>query len=173
VYASPEVLEGGPSTAGHRLFDNSEKHPEVRTDSLLHLRTSNRSIRSEQLATWVNHVLAGDSERAAALKVTSKFPIFLLRDLSETRLKLRHQGMGENRYGLVGSSGAARLRAEGLEPSSSFHADYPWHHWYLAGPADVRSSYQCEVFATEFEIQGLELEWIGICWGWRFRLARV
>ena len=168
VYASPEVLEGGPSTAGHRLFDNSEKHPEVRTHFLLHLRTSNRSIRSEQLATWVNHVLDGDSERAASLKVTSKFPVFLLRDLNETRLKLSHQGIGENRYGLVGSSGAARLRAEGLEPSSSFHADYPWHHWYLGGPADVRSSYQCEVFATEFEIQGLELDWIGICWGGDF-----
>jgi hypothetical protein len=69
------------------------------------------------------------------------------------------------RYGLVGSSGAARLRAEGLEPSSTFHADYPWEHWYLAGETDLRSRFQCEVFATEFEIQGLELDWIGLCWG--------
>jgi hypothetical protein len=68
----------------------------------------------------------------------------------------------------VGSSGAARLRAEGLEPSSTFHAEYPWEHWYLAGDGDVRSSYQCEVFATEFEIQGLELDWIGLCWGGDF-----
>lgn len=57
------------------------------------------------------------------------------------------------------------LRAEGLEPSSTFHADYPWEHWYLAVEEDLRSSYQCEVFATEFEIQGLELDWIGLCWG--------
>jgi hypothetical protein len=69
---------------------------------------------------------------------------------------------------LVGSSGAARLRAEGLEPNSTFHADYPWEHWYLAGESDLRSSYQCEVFATEFEIQGLELDWIGLCWGGDF-----
>ena len=74
----------------------------------------------------------------------------------------------ENRCGMVGSSGAARLRAEGLEPSSSFHADYPWEHWYLAEETDVRSSYACEVFATEFEIQGLELDWIGVCWGGDF-----
>jgi DUF2075 family protein len=60
------------------------------------------------------------------------------------------------------------LRAEGLEPSSSFHADYQWEHWYLADETDVRSSYKCEVFATEFEIQGLELDWIGICWGGDF-----
>jgi len=69
---------------------------------------------------------------------------------------------------MVGSSGAARLRAEGLEPSSSFHAEYPWEHWYLAEETDVRSSYRCEVFATEFEIQGLELDWIGLCWGGDF-----
>jgi hypothetical protein len=68
----------------------------------------------------------------------------------------------------VGSSQAARLRAEGLEPDSAFHGGYPWEHWYLAGPADVRSSNQLEVFATEFEIQGLELDWVGLCWGGDF-----
>ena len=31
IYASPEVLEGGPSTAGHRLFRGSTKAREVRT----------------------------------------------------------------------------------------------------------------------------------------------
>ncbi len=68
----------------------------------------------------------------------------------------------------MGSSAATRLRAEGLEPSSDFHAAYPWHHWYLAPPEDVRSSYACEVHATEFEIQGLELDWVGLCWGGDF-----
>jgi hypothetical protein len=81
---------------------------------------------------------------------------------------LQQHRKGLERFGLAGSSGAARIRAEGLEPSSSFHADYPWEHWYLAGEADVRSSYRCEVFATEFEIQGLELDWIGLCWGGDF-----
>jgi hypothetical protein len=81
---------------------------------------------------------------------------------------LRSQTKGASRCGLVGSSGAARLRAEGLEPSSSFHAEYPWEHWYLSGENDIRSSYRCEVFATEFEIQGLELDWIGMCWGGDF-----
>jgi len=168
VFASPEVLEGGPSTAGHRLFDDPIKQKEVQTNSTLHLRTSNRSLRAEKLATWVNSVLDGDTERAASLKVAERFPILLSRNLSETRFKLREQGIGPNRYGLVGSSGAARLRAEGLEPNSTFHADYPWEHWYLGEKTDVRSSFQCEVFATEFEIQGLELDWIGLCWGGDF-----
>ena len=164
ICASPEVLVGGPSTAGHRLFGDTEQR-EVKTSSTLHLRTSNRSLRAEKLATWVNCVLDGDWEGAAHLRITEKFPILLSRNLNQTRSMLREQGIGVNRFGLAGSSGAARLRAEGLEPSSTFHADYAWEHWYLGERTDVRSSFQCEVFATEFEIQGLELDWIGLCWG--------
>jgi hypothetical protein len=116
----------------------------------------------------VNHVLGGKAEEAASLRIAERFPIFLSRDLNEVRVKLKEQGIGANRYGLIGSSGAARLRAEGLEPSSTFHAEYPWEHWYLAEENDLRSSFRCEVFATEFEIQGLELDWIGLCWGGDF-----
>ena len=168
IFASPEVLTGGPSTAGHRLFDPSIAPLAVQTNPALHLRTSNRSLRAENLATWVNHVIEGDAESAGALKIADRFPIFLSRDLAQTRTKLQQQGIGPVRYGLVGSSGAARLRAEGLEPNSTFHADYPWEHWYLAGESDLRASFRCEVFATEFEIQGLELDWIGLCWGGDF-----
>jgi hypothetical protein len=168
IYASPEVLEGGASTAGHRLFEKSSTQKQVTTSDALHLRTSNRSLRAERLATWVNLVLAGDADGAFSLGVTAKFPIFLVRDLGQLRHKLEDSAKGRDRYGLVGSSGAARLRAVGLEPSSSFHAEYQWEHWYLAEATDVRSSYQCEVFATEFEIQGLELDWIGLCWGGDF-----
>ncbi len=168
VYASPEVLEGGASTAGHRLFEDVAKKQSVRTNSALHLRTSNRSLRTDKLAIWVNHVLEGSAEEAASLGITSSFPILLSRSLGETRAKLSEYKIGATRFGLTGSSGAARLRAEGLEPSSTFHAEYPWHHWYLSENTDIRSSYQCEVFATEFEIQGLELDWTGICWGGDF-----
>ena len=167
IYASPEVLVGGASTAGHRLFEGSLVR-DIETSPALHLRTSNRSLRAEQLATWVNLVLDGDAARAAALDINRRFPIFLSRDLRETRRTLREHSKGMDRCGLVGSSGATRLRAEGLEPNSTFHADYPWEHWYLADEADIRSSYCCEVFATEFEIQGLELDWIGLCWGGDF-----
>jgi hypothetical protein len=168
IYASPEVLNGGPSTAGHKLFDEPSQRKEVETSTALHLRTSNRSLRADQLATWVNLIIDGEAEKAASLGIPARFPIFLSRDLVETRAKLREQGIGTIRYGLIGSSGAARLRSEGLEPSSSFHAEYPWQHWYLGDATDVRSSFRCEVFATEFEIQGLELDWIGLCWGGDF-----
>ncbi len=167
IYASPEVIEGGTSTAGHRLFSNHSDR-NIHQTTTLHLRTSNRSLRADNLAQWVNHVLDGQPERAFAMKITERFPIFLYRDLQQTREKLKKESLGESRFGLTGSSGAMRLRAEGLEPSSTFHAEYPWHHWYLAPRTDLRSSYSCEVFATEFEIQGLELDWIGLCWSGDF-----
>ncbi len=168
VYASPEVVNGGTSTAGHRLFADANEAADIVTTPLLHLRTSNRSLRAEDLAQWVNLVLLGDRSAAATMNVGARFPLLLTRDLAVARRKLREQALGESRYGLVGSSKAARLRAEGLEPDSSFHGAYPWHHGYLASPHDVRSSFACEVFATEFEIQGLELDWVGLCWGGDF-----
>ncbi len=170
IYASPEVLTGGPSTAGRRLFEQNptERNARVQTTPLLHLRTSNRSLRAENLAHWVNCVLDGNAAEAAAVRIANRFPISLTRDLTQLRYELRRHSLGDSRYGLVGSSKAARLRAEGLEPDSAFHAAYPWQHWYLAASEDVRSSYGCEVFASEFEIQGLELDWIGLCWGGDF-----
>ena len=131
----------------------------------LHLRTSNRSIAPKiwplgSILCWMGmqpmpqQFMSRISSRSSSPEI-----------LNEMRSKLQKQAMGSIRYGLVGSSGASRLRAEGLEPNSTFHADYPWEHWYLAPEEDLRSSYRCEVFATEFEIQGLELDWIGLCWG--------
>ncbi|GAA3753983.1 DUF2075 domain-containing protein [Terriglobus aquaticus] len=168
VYASPEVLNGGRSTAGRKLFTQETGLLEVREEPLLHLRTSNRSLRAEDLAEWVNAVLDGDAPRAAKLDISKRFPLLLTRSLNKTRAVLKREAIGSSRCGLVGSSKAARLRAEGLEPDSAFHSEYPWEHWYLSPRGDVRSSYQCEVFATEFEVQGLELDWVGVCWGGDF-----
>ncbi len=165
IHASPEVLLGGTSTAGHQLFDSQTTSRPVHSEDKLHLRTSNRSLRAETLSHWVNLVLEGNHSAAKNLKITSRFPVFLTRSLDDTRRKLRSEALAQSRFGLVASSAATRLRAEGLEPSSDFHAAYPWHHWYLAPREDIRSSYACEVHATEFEIQGLELDWIGLCWG--------
>jgi hypothetical protein len=134
----------------------------------LHLRTSNRSLRAENLAKWVNAVIEGKATTAKELGIGEKFPLYLTRKIETLKATLQRESLGASRYGLAGSSGATRLRADGLEPDSAFHAQYPWEHWYLAGKGDVRSSFQCEVFATEFEIQGLELDWVGLCWGGDF-----
>jgi len=171
VYASPEALQGGEAVAGSKLFVVDYDHAiPVRAEAQLHLNVSVRSLKAASYSEWVNSVVRGDAVGAAAIAAHAKteqdsFPTLLTRSLDDARALLRHNTMGERRCGLVGSSGSTRLRAEGLEPDSTFHAEYPWNHWYLAGPRDVRSSHQLEVFATEFEIQGLELDWVGVCWG--------
>ena len=164
IFASKEAIEGGPSVAGTRLFDQHLPSA-LRVEPQLHLDVAIRNLRADFYTRWVNHVLSGERDEAMALEAHKSFPIFLTRSLEEARHLLTENARGESRSGLVGSSKAARLRAEGLEPDSSFHAEYPWEHWYLSGPHDVRSCYQLEVFASEFEIQGLELDWVGVCWG--------
>ena len=164
IYAFPEAVNGSAAVAFSRLFPEGAP-ANVQVQPQLHLDVAVRSLKADQYARWVDHVLEGDSHKAAALAQQLTFPVYLTRTLADTRTLLRENTRGEARCGLVGSSKAARLRAEGLEPDSSFHAEYPWDHWYLAGANDTRSSYALEVFTTEFEIQGLELDWIGLCWG--------
>ncbi len=42
-------------------------------------------------------------------------------------------------------------------------------HWFLDGKEDVRSSYYLEDVATEFDVQGLELDWACVTWDADFR----
>lgn len=93
------------------------------------------------------------------------FPVVLSRDLAETKAWLQKNTRGERRCGLVASSGASRLRAFGIETSMAIREAYSYAHWFLKPREDVRSSFQLETVATEFEIQGLELDLAGLCWG--------
>lgn len=167
IVASPEALNGGPSVAGSRLFDGDV--PEtlvIRVDPAMHLPVSIRSFRAEAMTDWVNAVLSGEADKASRIKETfSDLPIALTRSLERARAWLVERTRGLRRCGLVTSSGALRLRAFGLEVSSSFRQSCNWCEWFLAPRGDVRSSYQLEVAATEFECQGLELDWVGLCWG--------
>ena len=165
IISSPDVVRGGDSVAGGKLLaDPASAHLLVEEEARLHLTVSVRSLNAENYSRWVNCVIEGDANGAAELK-TGNFPVYLTRDLDTLRRSLKNQMVGESRCGLVGSSKAARLRAEGLEPDGTFHGGYRWDRWYLAPESDVRCSSQLEVYATEFEIQGLELDWIGLCWG--------
>jgi len=177
VYASPEVLSdnsGGPFS----LFSgNTPESSRIIPVENFHLKVSNRSVRSKGVSAWVDAVLVGDVSAAKEIAVkTSSAPI-LARNLSVVRQWLREKRRGLTRAGLVASSGTARLRADGLETSFDFHQRFEWERWFLDRDAceepdcdhrycnDVRSSSKLEVAATQFEIQGLELDWIGVCWG--------
>lgn len=177
VWASPEALTGGTSVAGSQLFAGQHIQSVHTPDPLprltvihepdLHLHVSVRSHRAQRIAEWVNCVLSGDA--AAAREVVQhfgEFPIALTRDLATARAWLHDHRVDDlRRAGLVASSGALRLRAYGVEVSPGFRQGFKYEDWFLGPPDDVRSSSFLEVPATEFEIQGLEIDWAGVCWG--------
>ncbi len=167
IVVSPEVLHGGTSVAGHRLFTNPHGAPEaVRTDSSMHLSVSVRSPKAQRLAEWVNALISLDAGAAReALRTIRGFRLMLTRSLSGARNWLRQSATGTLRAGLLASSGALRLRPYGLELDAEFHRGFPIERWFLDGCDDFRPSNSLEVAMTEFECQGLELDYVGLCWG--------
>lgn len=133
----------------------------------LHLSVSVRSFRAEKLSEFVGAIVAGEAIEARKLhrEINATYPIALTRDLRQAREWLRGHARGSERIGLVASSGASRLKPEGV----NVHEKIDAATWFLNGKDDVRSSYYMEDPATEFDIQGLELDWVGVCWDADFR----
>ena len=128
----------------------------------LHLSVSMRSFRAEKLSTFVSRVIEAKPEPASLLleELNGKYPIRITRSLQTARLWLQSMARGTERTGLVASSGALRLRPEGIFVKSSIDPA----NWFLNDKHDVRASYYMEDVATQFDIQGLELDWVGTCW---------
>lgn len=172
VATSPKALTGDTSVAGNRLFeDNNHAGISIQEDTSLHLDVCLRSFRAQRVSEWVEAMLSGNAQKASDIVPSiSNFPITLTRSLTTAREWLRKQTRGFRRCGLVASAGATRLRRYGIELSSGFRQGNRdlYVRWFLEWPPDVRSSNQLEVVASEFECQGLELDWLGVCWGGDF-----
>lgn len=138
-----------------------------KTETGLHLAVSIRSFRAEKLSAFVNALVAGNAVEAKAIQqeITSLYPIALTRSLPQAKAWLRSQARGSERFGLAAYSGASRLKPEGINVHEKIDAPY----WFLNAKSDVRSSFYLEDPATEFDIQGLELDWVGVCWDANFR----
>ncbi|MFD1765309.1 DNA/RNA helicase domain-containing protein [Sphingorhabdus buctiana] len=162
--ASPEVLDGGEATAWQTLFDGPPAAWAEREPSL-HLNSSIRSYGSPSVPPWVNSLLAGNLREAARIsQVEPDFPVYLTRSLNEAKEWLTRSARGNRRCGLVASSGARRIRADGLGVSLGAAQLDDLAHWFLRGREDIRSSYALEVTANEYGCQGLELDYVGVCW---------
>jgi hypothetical protein len=134
----------------------------VRADEHLHLAVSMRSFRAEALSDFVGHLVSNEpvAARAAYDCIRATYPIYLTRDLQTCRAWLRQKARGTERFGLVASSGAQRLRPEGIYVKAAVDPA----NWFLNDASDVRSSYYLEEVASEFDVQGLELDWAAVCW---------
>lgn len=141
-------------------------HPNVYTTDELHLAVSLRSFRAEKLSLFVHQLL--DMEKVAAsatLKELTKYPIVLTRDVEKAKRWLKEHARGNERYGIIVSSQAYRLRPLAID----VRVKPDPVHWFLSDREDVRSSYYMEDVVTEFDIQGLELDYTCVVWDGDFR----
>lgn len=143
------------------------KNPNAKQVDKLHLAVSMRSFRAENLSKFVHCLLDRDVEQARMLyqSFRDKYPIILTRDLDKAKVWLEQKVCGSERYGLVVSSQAYRLKPLAIDVRLQPDIE----SWFLADKKDVRSSLFLEDAATEFDIQGLELDWTCLVWDGDFR----
>lgn len=168
IHISPRLSDSEYNA--NKVVETLKSHPNVFYNQDLHLSVSMRSFRAENVSLLVKQIL--DLETSEAKKtfqsINEKYPIVITRNLSKARNWLKSQARGSERYGLVVSSQAERLKAEGIFVKSPIDPV----HWFLNNKNDVRSSYYLEDVATEFHIQGLELDWVGVTWDADFRFTK-
>lgn len=160
IYVSDKITDDEYSK-GHN-FAEMTKNMNVNIIEDLHLAVSLRSFRSENVSNFVKALLDVDIDTAKRLyeQFNNDYPVFVTRNLRKAKLWVRSQAKGSQRYGLTASSGAKRLRKYGIWVQNKIEAT----NWFLNGKNDVRSSFHLEETATEFDIQGLELDWTIVCW---------
>jgi hypothetical protein len=139
----------------------------VSYDDDLHLAVSMRSFRAEDVSLLVKQMLDLEmhSARKIYAKIRDKYPLVITRDLNKAKKWLKAQARGTERYGMVVSSQAERLKPHAIDVKSPMDPV----HWFLDKKDDVRSSYYLEDVATEFHVQGLELDWACVIWDADFR----
>lgn len=154
-YSAGEMLQAAQHSGQTRLEDS------------LHLAVSMRSFRAENVSSFVKALL--DCEPSAAAKEFSRmrdrYPVVLSRDLEKAKAWVRAQARGTQRYGLLASSKAVRLKPHALD----IRVEVNPVHYFLNDRDDVRSSFYLEDAATEFQVQGLELDWACVTWDADFR----
>ncbi len=166
IFMPPHLLaEGSSLDAGLRWH---LAHRVEKPDPALHLAVSVRSFRAERVSAFVGALLGDNSADAFEQSLMlARFPLVRTRDLSAARRWLRKKRRAGERAGLLASSNAMRLKPEGIFVKSEIDVC----NWFLNQTDDIRSSNSLEDAATEFAVQGLELDWACIAWDLNFRRA--
>ncbi len=169
VYISPKLTDS--EYGAGEVLKRLELHRNVNYKEELHLSVSMRSFRAENVSLLVKQVLDLDVDGARNTlgKVKDKYPIVITRDLAKAKRWLKQKARGTERYGMVVSSQAERLKPHAIDVKSPMDPI----HWFLDGKEDVRSSYYLEDVATEFHVQGLELDWACVTWDADFRYFKA
>jgi Uncharacterized conserved protein (DUF2075) len=165
--------------AAGKVLELVNERPRTYFDDSLHLAVSMRSFRAENVSAFVKALLNCDKDYASESlqEIASRYPIVVCRDLRQAKQWIVNRARGTERYGLVASSKAHRLKPDAID----IRVDVDPVHWFLNDREDTRSSYYLEDAATEFQVQGLELDWTCVAWdgdlrfgesGWNYHSFR-
>jgi len=165
IYISSRLSDS--EYAAGQALERLQSRNDVAYNDELHLAVSMRSFRAENVSLLVKQILDRNIEEARdTLGLISKnYPIVITRSLPAAKKWLKSKARGSERYGMVVSSQAERLKPHAIDVKSPVDPV----HWFLNGKEDVRSSYYLEDVVTEFDIQGLELDWVCVTWDADFR----
>jgi len=145
--------------------------PHTHLDDCLHLGVSMRSFRAENLSAFVKALLDREIQEARLLldDLADRYPIRITRDIGAAKNWIRSRARGSERFGMLASSKAMRLKPYAIDVRSEVDPV----HWFLDDRDDIRSSYYLEDCATEFQVQGLELDWTIVNWDADLRCADI
>ena len=147
VYISDKIIE--EEYLKGKNFNELVKNINYIEKENLHLSVSLRSFRSEKVSNFVKLLLDNDIPNASELykEIRKDYPIFLTRDINTAKAWIKTKAKGSERYGMIASSGAKRLRKYGIWIQNKVEAE----KWFLNPKNDIRSSYFLEETATEFD----------------------
>ena len=162
VYISPNLTDSEYSAMA--AIEKLKSENRVCFDDNLHLSVSMRSFRAENVSLFVKNLLDLDIEKAKQTYslISENYPIVLTRDLIKAKQWLKEKARGSERYGIVVSSKALRLRPFGIDVTYQIQMDAV--KWFLNDKNDIHSSFYLEDVATEYKVQGLELDWSCVVW---------
>lgn len=155
--------------AAGRALEVATRNPKARLENSLHLAVSMRSFRAENLSSFVKFLLDREEAEARAHleRLRGRYPIYITRNIERAKAWIRARARGTERFGLLASSKAMRLKPYAID----VRIDTDPVHWFLGDSTDIRSSQYLEDVATEFQVQGLELDWTIVNWDGDLRVT--
>lgn len=166
VYLSDRLHEK-EYAEGRALETLTLNKDQIHVETSLHLSVSMRSFRAEKVSLFVHQLLELHPQQAHdTLTELCNYPIAVTRSLDTAKKWLKQKARGSERYGILACSKGERLKA--ISVNVRYKPDFV--HWFLDNDDDIRSSNALEDTLTEFEVQGLEIDWSCVVWDADLRL---
>lgn len=155
IYASKKSLDINNQLEDLTINDNDK----------LFLYSTIRSLDAPNLPNFIEYLLNNDKDKAINMlkEFNEEYPLYITRNLNAAKKWIKQETAEEAdtiRYGLLAQSNGLRLIPEGIFVKNNINQEA----WFLNETEDVRSSNHLEIPATEFDIQGLEIDYAIMAW---------